>query len=356
MTGWTRWKDSPLLADRAAPLDELPDAEKRTSSMEFDVSINEDIVILIPVYNDWTALDELLIRLDEALAAEGLEAGVLVVDDGSTQGRAGRADAAPFRALRHIDVLPLKRNLGHQRAMAVSLAFVEEMGRCGTVVLMDGDGEDDPRDVPRLLARCRADDGTRIVFARRSRRSEAWPFPLFYALYRLAYRTLTSQEVHFGNFSVVPRARLSSLVVVSDLWNHYVGAVLRSRQPYCSIETRRGKRLHGKSSMNFVGLVMHGLSAISVYSDVVGIRLLILAALVMAASVLGIVGTVAIRLLTDWAIPGWATYSTGILAILFFQALLFTLILCLVILGSRNAASFIPRRDYKFFIDKLRPL
>ena len=42
------------------------------------------IVILIPVFNDWASLARLLPRLDAALADQGLEADVLVVDDGST--------------------------------------------------------------------------------------------------------------------------------------------------------------------------------------------------------------------------------------------------------------------------------
>ena len=78
-----------------------------------------------------------------------------------------------------------------------------------------------------------------------------------------------------GNFSVIPRERLASLVVVSELWNHYAAAAMRSRQPFCTIPTRRAERLDGESKMNFVGLVVHGLSAISVYSDIVGVRLLI---------------------------------------------------------------------------------
>ena len=49
---------------------------------------------------------------------------MLAVDDGSSP--AGDSAGASARALRRVDVLPLRRNLGHQRAIAVGLAYVED--------------------------------------------------------------------------------------------------------------------------------------------------------------------------------------------------------------------------------------
>ena len=47
-------------------------------------SLDEPLLILIPVFNDWPSLGKLLDALDKTLAEHDLEAGVLVVDDGST--------------------------------------------------------------------------------------------------------------------------------------------------------------------------------------------------------------------------------------------------------------------------------
>ena len=91
----------------------------------------------------------------------------------------------------------------------------------------------------------------------------------------MAHRVLTGHGVRVGNFSVIPRERLSCLVATSELWNHYAAAAFPSRQPYATVPTRRADRLDGRSKMNFVALVIHGLSAISVYSDAIGVRLLI---------------------------------------------------------------------------------
>jgi hypothetical protein len=219
---------------------------------------------------------------------------------------------------------------------------------------MDGDGEDDPADVPRLLDRLEADRQGRIVFAERTRRSESLGFKVFYALYKLLHRILTGQKVRVGNFSAIPRRRLSSLVVVTELWNHYAAAVIRSRQPHQMIPTRRSERLCGRSKMNFVSLVTHGLSAISVHSDLVGVRLLVISALLAALMLGGIVAAVIVRLATDLAIPGWATNAVGLLLILLIQAVMAAFVFSFMILGSRHGSSFLPRRDYSYFIETVR--
>src|SRR3954465_13663799 len=82
------------------------------------------LVILMPVFNDSESLRALLGRLDEVAERHGIDADVLVVDDGSTE-PAPRL-AGPFRALASVRILELRRNLGHQRAIAVGLAYVHD--------------------------------------------------------------------------------------------------------------------------------------------------------------------------------------------------------------------------------------
>ena len=129
-------------------------------------------------------------------------------------------------------------------------------------------------------------------------------FRVLYRAYLVVHRALTGYGVRVGNFSIIPRARLRGLVVVSELWNHYAAAVFRSRQPYSTIPTRRAQRLSGTSHMNFVSLVVHGMSAISVYGDRLFVRLIVFASGLAATAVAGLCAVVGVRLLTDLAVPG----------------------------------------------------
>jgi hypothetical protein len=108
--------------------------------------------------------------------------------------------------------------------------------------------------------------------------------------------------------------------------------------------------------MNFVSHVTHGLSAISVYSDVVGVRLLVTSILMACSTLVAIATVVIVRLATNLAIPGWASYTVGVLLILFVQAVMAAFVFSFAILGARHSSTFLPRRDYSFFIAGLDTL
>jgi polyisoprenyl-phosphate glycosyltransferase len=314
------------------------------------------LVVLIPVYDDWQACGMVVERLDDVLAAAGREAAVLLVDDGSREPHDALSLPTPLRAIRAVEVLVLRRNLGHQRAICIGLSYIESAYDCDAVVVMDADGEDDPDDVPRLLDRWEAEGRRTIVFAARARRSEGVAFRLAYGGYRVLHRLLTGRGVRVGNFSVVPGERLRSLVVVPELWSHYAAAVFVSRLPFTMVPTRRARRLAGGSSMSWVSLVTHGLSAISVFSEVVGVRVLLATLYLGVLSVAGI-GTVAsVRLLTPWAVPGWATYTTGLLLVMLLQVVMFALLFSFTTLFYRKGAAMLPARDYPYFVDRVHAL
>jgi glycosyltransferase involved in cell wall biosynthesis len=308
------------------------------------------LLIALPLFNDWSALTLLLPRVDAALTAHGLHASVLVVDDGSTDAPPPTFAAGPFQSVSSVSVLRLRRNLGHQRAIAIGLAYIERHMPCEAVIVMDSDGEDAPEDVPRLVEEYRRTRGTTIVFAERRRRAESFIFRVLYYAYRVLHRILTGYGVRVGNFSIIPRPLLSGLVVVSELWNHYAAAVFRSRQPFSTIPASRQKRLTGTSHMNFVSLVVHGLSAVSVYGDRVFVRLIVFASALAALSFVGLVIVGAVRLFADVTVPTWAGIAVGVLTLILLQALMFIASLTFLGLGSRQQAPFVPARDYNLYV------
>jgi len=308
------------------------------------------VAAVIPVYDDWESLAQLLERLDAVAATQGWQLRVLVVDDGSTERAGAERLVRPYRALLGVEVLRLARNLGHQRALAIGLTFVHQERRADAVCVLDGDGEDRPEDLPVLLAELDRHGGRRVVFAERARRSEGALFQLSYFVYRTLHRVLTGVAVRVGNFSVMPFELLGTFVVVSEAWNHYAAAVFKARIPYAMVPIARGTRLAGRSRMNFVHLVTHGLSAISVFGDVVGVRLLIAGTVGLAASLL-VPAALWLAARAGWcALPEQLGAWTLVTALLSVQLLLAACALTFSVLSGRNNLSFLPLRDFRHFV------
>lgn len=116
------------------------------------------------------------------------------------------------------------------------------------------------------------------------------------------------------------------------------------------IPIARRHRLVGTSRMNFTSLVVHGLSAISIFGDEIGVRLLVASSALIGLTVVGIIAVIGIRLGTDLAIPGWATTSLGLIMVMFANGLLLSLVFVFIILQTRNSMTFLPLRDYTHYV------
>lgn len=314
------------------------------------------LTILLPVCNDWQAAKSLLGQLDESLAQAGMVTRVLVVDDGSSEPPPLDIAIRHWNAIEQIRILELRRNVGHQRAIVLGLAYLHQRNQIDAVVVMDADGEDLPDDVPRLVEQFNASGRRAIVFAERRRRTESLTFRGFYWFYRQLHWVLTGLRVRVGNFCVMPSTAVASLVAVPETWNHVAAAVFKSRLPYETIPTSRGHRLAGRSSMNFVALVVHGLSALSVFGEIVGVRLMVASVgLFLLVAGCGL-GTAAWSLGTQQPIPGWAAAAGGLVAVLLTQLVVVSFLAALSILSARNAQNFLPLRDWRFFVRKARTL
>jgi glycosyltransferase involved in cell wall biosynthesis len=308
------------------------------------------LTILTPVFNDWESLGGMLGELDRALDRDALTAEVLVVDDGSTVPLRSELADRHFTRISRVEVLHLRRNLGHQRAIAIGLAFIYGERPCEAVVVMDADGQDRPSDVPALVRRFQEEGARKIVFASRARRSESLFFKTCYHGYRAVHKVLTGVSVRVGNFSILPFWALGSLVAVSELWNHYSAAVFKAKLPYATIPTHRAPRIAGDPRMNFFTLVLHGMSALSVFGDVIGVRLLVAASALLALVSGGFGVTFLGQFRAGAPGPGLALFLLGILLILTVQLVAMACALIFGVLGGRANLTFLPIRDYRHFV------
>jgi polyisoprenyl-phosphate glycosyltransferase len=290
--------------------------------------VDNQLIVLMPVYNDWDALGRLLPALALELSANSLRAAILLVDDGSTVPPPKNLGDENYTSIESIDILHLRRNSGHQRAIGVGLCYIEANRPCHQ---------------------------QKIIFAMRIRRSENLAFRFFYNLYRLIHLLLTGIPVRVGNFSAVPMSSMKHLAAVSELWIHYAAAVHKAKLPIATIPTQRSPRLAGLSRMDPVALVVHGLSAMAIFGDRIGVRLLILVSCEIVLAMAGLAIAVGARLFTNTlVIPDWAFYDIVVLFVMLIQMLLLLLVFAFVILALRDRAMVIPSRDYVHITDGLQ--
>ncbi|MDL9999592.1 glycosyltransferase [Variovorax sp. J22P240] len=275
-------------------------------------TIPSTLVVITPVFEDGEASSRLFQELAKVF---GDNVRVVAVDDGSVR------QPVDVRKLSESGlagtVLRLRRNVGHQRAIAIGLSYVAEHMPAARVVVMDSDGEDLPGSIPSLLHALDAPDVDLAVAVRRTR-VETWRFKAFYEVYKRLFKILTGRRISFGNFMALEPAAVRRLAAMQELWTHVASCVLCSRLRVINCPLDRGSRYAGKSKMNFVGLALHGFRGVMVFAEDVLVRVGIASTLVGALAFIG--GLIAVCLkVSGHATPGWFSVSLGILLLVFLQ-------------------------------------
>jgi len=273
---------------------------------------------------------------------------VVAVDDGSvrTPLPAAAIAAAGLAGV----VLQLRRNVGHQRAIATGLGYVADVLRTSApTVVMDCDGEDVPSTIAALLAALEVADADIVVAQRRSR-IETVRFKSFYLIYKLLFRLLTGRAISFGNFMAMNRVALNRLSAMAELGTHVAGTVLLSRLRWKTCPIDRGSRYSGASKMNFVGLALHGFKGLMIFAEDVLVRVGAACAFVASLSLLGVVTAVALKSI-DYATPGWFSVALGILLLVFLQTGAITLMTLMLTGVVRSVSPLSP--DYRLLIERI---
>lgn len=276
-------------------------------------------VILMPVYEDRESFE---ILLDELKVALKKNFYIVAVDDGSIKDPIN-SDMLKSRGIKGA-VIKLKRNLGHQRAIALGISYVAEHFPDANCVVMDSDGEDTPASVKALLDSIQKSEEEVIVAARKSR-IESLKFKTFYFFYKHVFSLFTGRAISFGNFMVLKPAATKRLAAMQELWVHVAACVLISRLRVKKELFDRGARYRGKSKMNFGGLVLHGFRAFMVFAEDVLVRVGVLCFIVAVATIIAIFTTIFLKSI-GFATPGWFSIALGTLFLVLLQTGMITLV------------------------------
>jgi glycosyltransferase involved in cell wall biosynthesis len=209
--------------------------------------LGTQVSVVLPAYNEADNLVELIPETIAALRAAGLTFEVIVVDDGSTDGT-----REVMRKLEGGEVvsLRLRRNAGKSAALDAGLARVQGE----YVVLMDADGQDDPAQIPRLLAALDGvdgddPDGVDLVTGRRAVRHDRFVKRITSRLYNRATAAVTGvpgRDFNSG-FKAMRRELATSLELYGEL-HRYIPVLARWRGfTVGEIDVEHQQRRHGQS-------------------------------------------------------------------------------------------------------------
>lgn len=125
------------------------------------------VSVVVPVFNEVENVDPLIERLVDALEKTGKPFEIICVDDGSTDGSFARLKEANKKDSRVVAV-KFRRNFGQTPAFAAGF----DLARGDWIVTIDADLQNDPADIPKLLAK--AEEGYDIVSGWRVKRKDAF--------------------------------------------------------------------------------------------------------------------------------------------------------------------------------------
>lgn len=128
-------------------------------------TLSKDLSVIVPIFNERESISALLEAITVALQKTALTYEIICVDDGSQDGSADLLRQIAQQR-EELVVLLLRRNYGQTAAMAAGFDYA-----CGHVIVtMDGDLQNDPADIPRLLTKL--EEGYDLVSGWRKKRQD----------------------------------------------------------------------------------------------------------------------------------------------------------------------------------------
>ena len=264
-------------------------------------------VILIPSFNDWECLNLLIPKIDQVLKNTNENVDVLIVNDGST-----KKNNLVFKKMSHlkkIEVLNLRKNVKAQIAIATGLNFLKKEKFQGGIIVMDADGQDDPKYLIDIFKESKKNP-ERTITINRTKRDDELPFKILYQMYLFLSFLLTFKYLKFGVYSYLHSSSLDKILSTNDIHLAYAASLAKHFKNKNVIFAPRKKRILGESQNNYKSLTHYALKIISVFRNQVLINSIVL---------------VFISFLLSKLITSSALFLFILLALLFFNVIIFLL-------------------------------
>ncbi len=271
--------------------------------------MSAQISVVSPVFNESGCLAELCNRLTATLAALADSYEIVLVDDGSSDDSWAKISELAQRDGR-VRGIRFSRNFGHHLAITAGLDHAQGEW----VVVMDGDLQDAPEDIPQLFAK--AMEGFDVVLAcRKSRRDPFLKRTLAHLFYRAyAFLTDSEYEAQAGVFRILSRRVVDTLRLMRETGRFFPGMVDWVGFPRARIFVEHAARYAGETKYSLRKQIALAGNTILSFSDK---PLTYLAYLGLALWALSLAGGLAIGVRALAAGVAGLGYATIIAAVFF---------------------------------------
>ena len=259
-------------------------------------------IVLIPCYNEEEIITSFIESLQSSLKhISGWQFSIVIINDGSTDKSVEKIMS--FNKLNNdgtVEICHTPFNVGHQRALLYGIRKLHNSSAFDKVIIMDGDGEDNPEVIPRLL---KFDDYD-LVNVKRGSREEGAVFRFLYFLYKKLTKLVLGVEINFGNYCMISPNIVNQLAIEGYL--HLPSYLSKLSIKKTAIVANRSGRIGGKSKMNIDSLIIHGLKSLGEYTDKI-VLLIFKAVICLFFIFFFMIVFIAYLKLNDLASPGWAS-------------------------------------------------
>lgn len=221
------------------------------------------ISVVIGIYNEAPIVKELAARLRVVFEHMASDYEIVFVDDGSSDATSALIEEL-YSANNRVKLIQFSRNFGQVAALRAGLAYAKG----DVVVVMDGDLQDLPEEIPRLIEKC--NEGYDIVYAKREERK--------HSLFRnagswLSARILTwatarggvvppdKEALVLGVFRVMRREVVDAIKGLTEQSGYFQGLMNWAGFRHAVVSVTHGARLAGHSHYSLRKLFRYGLEA-----------------------------------------------------------------------------------------------
>ena len=210
-----------------------------------------DISIVIPVYKEEENLKELHARLSNVLHAITENYELIFVDDGSTDNSFAMLKGIN-REDKKVKVVRLRRNFGQSAAISAGFDF----SKGDVIITMDGDLQNEPGDIPKLLDELEKGDYD-VVCGWRFDRADPMLKKLFSKIANRLRRRFTAEDIHDSGCTLraYKKECIADLELYGEIHRYIPALLLWKGYKISEVEVRHHERKHGTTKYSWKRIV-----------------------------------------------------------------------------------------------------